>query len=165
MTLIRAECSMSYEFVSTVEVRSHPWERGGERGCYGFSEVRIPHPALRTDLSPVGRGETGTGCPADVPPSRRHFLSLPIHLRAASSPLARSSGLRLASASSSAGSPLPAVLATMCHFRPSILSIGAPCPETSTRARRFCAIGLFCRAALRSSATPAASFFGVPVPL
>src|SRR5258705_9041693 len=89
----------------------------------------------------------------------------PSHLRAAASALARSSGPRSASASSSMGSPLPAVLATRCHLRPSILSIGAPCPLTSTRARRFWAIGLFCLAALRNSATAAASFFGVPVPL
>src|SRR6202790_5341887 len=89
----------------------------------------------------------------------------PSHRRAAASALARSSGLRSARASSSMGSPLPAVFATRCHLRPSILSIGAPCPLTSTRARRFWAIGLFCLAALRNSATAAASFFGVPVPL
>src|SRR6476659_10270502 len=89
----------------------------------------------------------------------------PSHLRAAASALARSSVLRSARASSSIGSPLPAVFATRCHLRPSILSIGAPCPLTSTRARRFWAIGLFCLAALRNSATAAGSFFGVPVPL
>src|SRR5580698_2836280 len=89
----------------------------------------------------------------------------PSHLLAAAWTLARSSGLSLANSSSSAGSPFPAVFATTCHFSPSILSIGTPAPLTSTKARRFCAIGLFCRAALRSSATAAATFFGVPVPL
>ena len=38
-------------------------------------------------------------------------------------------------------------------------------PLSSTRARRFCAIALFCRAALRSSATAAGWFCGVPEPL
>src|ERR1700722_527809 len=89
----------------------------------------------------------------------------PSHLLAASWTLARSSGLRLASAESSSGSPFPAVFATTCHLSPSILSIGVPAPFTSTQARRFCAIGLFCRAALRNSAIAAVSFFGVPVPL
>src|SRR5258706_6435193 len=89
----------------------------------------------------------------------------PSHLRAAASVLARSSGLSSESASSSKGSPLPAVFATRCHLRPSILSIGAPCPLTSTPARRLLAHGLFCLAAFRHSATPAGSFFGVPVPL
>src|ERR1700709_2417625 len=93
-----------------------------------------------------------------------HLLP-PSHLRAASWTLARSSSDRPASASSSEGSPLPAVFATTCHFSPSILSTGAPSPLTSTRARRFCAIGLFCLAALRNSATAAASFFDVPEPL
>ena len=53
----------------------------------------------------------------------------------------------------------------MCHFSASTLSTGAPCPFTSTQARRFWAIGLFCLAALRNSATAAGSFCGVPVPL
>src|ERR1700676_3869736 len=144
-------------------------ERAGVRG-YGFSEVRTPSPggvgtmlrvAVSADLSPLGR-QLWVPCGWDgvkadhLPPS---------HRRAAASALARSSGLRSARASSSMGSPLPAVFATRCHLRPSTLSIGAPCPLTSTRARRFWAIGLFCLAALRNSATAAASFFGVPVPL
>src|SRR6202011_3207466 len=113
----------------------------------------------------LGAAGARTGCPLETAPSRRHLTLLPIHLRAASVALARSSGLSFASSPSSSGSPLPAVLATMCHLRPSTLSIGTPWPLTSTRARRFCAIGLFWRAALRSSAMPAAWFFGVPVPL
>src|SRR5436190_1279631 len=111
-------------------------------------------------------GVWGLGCPADVPSSRRHLPAVgpavPVHFFAAASILARSSGLSSDSRSSSSGSPLPAVLATRCHFRPSILSTGTPSPLTRTRARRFCAIGEFCRAALRSSATAATWFGGVP---
>jgi len=62
------------------------------------------------------------------------------------------------------GSPLPAVFATRCHLKPSILSIGAPCPLTSTRARRFWAIGLFLFWRPCATAPPRrVSFFGVPV--
>jgi len=32
------------------------WERGGVRG-YNLSTGQNPHPALRADLSPMGRGE------------------------------------------------------------------------------------------------------------
>src|SRR5258707_3401260 len=83
----------------------------------------------------------------------------PSHLRAAASVLARSSGLSSESASSSKGSPLPAVFATRCHLRPSILSIGAPCPLTSTRARRVLGVGIVFFSALCDNATPAASIF------
>ncbi len=74
-------------------------------------------------------------------------------------------GASLANSSSSSGSPLPAVLATRCHLKPSTLSIGTPMPRISTKASLFCAIGLFCLAALRSSATAAGWLRGVPVPL
>src|SRR4051794_16131669 len=83
----------------------------------------------------------------------------PSHLRAAASALARSSGVRSASASSSIGSPLPAVFATRCHLRPSILSIGAPCPLTSTRARRVLGGGAFFFGGLGDNAPPGAPFF------
>src|SRR6202051_5104543 len=120
------------------------------------------------DLRTGRSGQGWRGCSQWVPCGDRGVKAdhlVPSHKRAAASALARSSGLHCDIASSSAGSPLPAVLATICHLKPSILSIGAPSPLISTQARRFCAIGLFCLAALRSSATAAASFFGVPVPL
>ena len=59
---------------------------------------------------------------------------------------------------------MPELLAIQCHFSASTLSCVVPCPKASTRASRFCAIGLFCLAALRSSATAAGWFFGVPLP-
>src|SRR5258706_13934286 len=97
---------------------------------------RCPHCQRRPQWVPCGWG----GVKADhLPPS---------HLRAAASVLARSSGLSSARASSSRGSPLPAVFATRCHLRPSILSIGAPCPVTSTQARRVLAGGVLSVAGL-----------------
>src|SRR5579883_2078329 len=54
--------------------------------------------------------------------------TVPSQSLAALSPLARSSGLRLANFSSSCTSPLPAVFAIKCHFSASALSIGVPEP-------------------------------------
>src|ERR1700753_3242207 len=95
-----------------------------------------------------------------------HHLGPPSHFRDCSSPLACSAGVSLLTASSSSGSPFPAVLATQCHFMPSILSSDEAVGRSSRpRARRFCAIGLFCLDALRNSAIAACWFRGVPVPL
>src|ERR1700739_4744196 len=54
--------------------------------------------------------------------------TVPSQSLAASSPLAPSSGIRLANFSSSGMSPLPADLAIRCHFSASALSIGVPEP-------------------------------------
>src|SRR4051794_5098384 len=112
-------------------------ERAGVRG-YGLSEDRDPSPGSLRDPTSPHRGEVKW-----VPCSRGAVKAdhlAPNHLRAASSALVRSSGLACASASSSLRSPLPAVFATMCHFRPSILSAASGL-ATSTPAKRFCAIG------------------------
>src|SRR5260370_18088370 len=153
MTLIMAECSM-------ISAQDDPKRQVRQDRDGFFSNAlwvnghksRCPHCQRRPQWVPCGWG----GVKADhLPPS---------HLRAAASALARSSGLSSARASSSRGSPLPEVFATRCHLRPSILSIGAPCPLTSTRARRFWAIGLLFFAALGDGTPPAGGFFLHPAP-
>src|SRR4051794_30918513 len=138
---------------------------GAPRGLdHDVDEGGMQHDLVVLEYLTSGTDDGERGVPCSRGSVKPVHLA-PSHLRAASSALARSSGAACAKTSSSMTSPLPAVLATMCHFRPSTLSACTPPPVTSTRARRFCAIALFCLAALRSSATAAVSFLGVPVPL
>src|SRR5665213_2070030 len=146
MTLMRAECSMIPVLLLRREVsvgEDAPARLYGER----LGPLRAPD-----------------WVPCDAACVKADHLA-PSHCFASASALARSAGLISAKASSSIGSPLPAVFATICHFSPSTLSTGAPWPPASTQASRFWAIGLFCLAALRSSATAAGWFRGVPLPL
>ena len=86
----------------------------------------------------------------------------PNHLRTAASAFGAILG-RFDNASSSSGSPLPAVLAMLCHFRASILSAGVPfvSAREAVLGDRVVLPGRLAQ----NSATAAASFFGVPVPL
>ena len=103
------------------------------------------------DWVPCGR--RGVKAHHLAPSHRRARLRLGAILRAES-----------LSASSSIGSPLPAVLATRCHFSPSTLSSGAPVRYQHPRETVLCDRTVL-PGGLAQQRHRGRSFFGVPVPL
>src|SRR5258708_18805843 len=119
MTLIRAECSM-ISAQDDLSVRSGQGLAGCSHHERGRTQIGRNSCCPRSLWVPCGGG----GVKAD------HLL--PSQMRAPSWALARSSGLKVASAPPSGGSPLPAVFAIIWHFSASTLFIVAPSPLNHT---------------------------------
>src|SRR5262245_4971824 len=113
---------------------------------------------------------TGHWCGGGVPAAcacrqEREWAMAASQGLAAFSAASRSAGLSLATNSSRKVSDRPPALAIMCHRAASTAFAATPRPAASTRASRFCAMGLPRLAALRSSAAAPASSCSTPEPL
>src|SRR6266851_7859236 len=146
------------------------------RGLAGGSDHDVDESGMEHLRPVVARVLTRRGSPLTQPggraPSRqRAALDMCTWARrsiqgfAAFSAAARVSADCFCAKSSRNVSLAPPALEIRCHLIASTGSAAVPRPAASTRASRFCAIGLPRMAALRKSATASGSFFVTPVPL